>query len=119
MRRRNLIQKEILSERRKNLHFIESRTDHAAQQEKAALSRRSEVEYHTRLLLEGQKNPILSEARSELEYARIKGHFYSFTLNGWNSIRRISDLISPGEKNSPLSELEERERERKLFKRIV
>ena len=97
MLRRSLIQKEILSERR--LDFLEMRADHAAQQEKVALSRLSEAKYHTKLLLEGQKNKTLSEARAELK---------------WNSARRISDLISPGEKISPLSELKERERERAL-----
>ena len=66
MLRRSLIQKEILSERRKILDFLELGADHAAQQEKAALSRLSEAKYHTKLLLEGQKNKTLSEARAEL-----------------------------------------------------
>ena len=42
------------------------RPNHAAQGENTALSKLSEAEYHTRLLLEEQKNHVFSEARSEL-----------------------------------------------------
>ena len=52
---------------------VDMRADHAAQGENAALSTPFEAENHTRLLLEEQENHILSEARSELNNARIEG----------------------------------------------
>ena len=51
---------------------LELRTYEAAEGEKAALSRLSEAEYHTILLLEDPKNHILSEARSESYTVRSK-----------------------------------------------
>ena len=46
--------------------------DHAAQGEQAARSKLSEAEYHTRLLLEAQRNHQLSEARSELNMQELR-----------------------------------------------
>ena len=46
--------------------FLQWQTDQAAQGEQAALTKISEAEYHTRLLVEEQKKPLLSEARSEM-----------------------------------------------------
>ena len=51
---------------------LKLRADEADEGEKAALSRLSEAEYHTRLLLEDPKNHILSEARSESYTVRSK-----------------------------------------------
>ena len=51
--------------------FLELRADHAAQGENAALSKLSEA-YHTRLLLEEQKNHTLSDARSELHMQELR-----------------------------------------------
>ena len=64
---RSVIQRErILSEHREIRDFLELRADHAAQGEKASVLRLSDAEYLTRLLLEEQRNQILSEARSDM-----------------------------------------------------
>ena len=62
----------ILSEHREIGDFFDLRPNHAAQGEKAALSRLSGAEYHTILLLEEQKNHVLSEARSELNMQELR-----------------------------------------------
>ena len=59
----------IFTERREMRDLLELHADHDAQGEKAAPLKLSEAEYHTRLLLEEQKNHLMSEAQSE---ARIK-----------------------------------------------
>ena len=75
---KSLIQRErerekILTEHREISDFLELRANHASQgEQKKALSRLSEAEYHTRLLLEEQKNHILSEARSELNMQELR-----------------------------------------------
>ena len=62
----------IFTEHREVLDFLELRADQAAQGEQAALSKLSEAEYHTRLLLEEQRNQILSEARSEINMHELR-----------------------------------------------
>ena len=52
--------------------FFEFRADHAAEVEKAALSKLSKAEYHTRLLLVEQKNHPLPEARSERNMQELR-----------------------------------------------
>ena len=52
--------------------FLELRADHAAQGENVALSRLSEAEYQTKLLLQEQKSHLLSEARSELDMQELR-----------------------------------------------
>ena len=52
----------ILSEHRDIRDFFERRPDHAVRGEKVALSKLSEAEYHTRLLLEEEGDFFLSEA---------------------------------------------------------
>ena len=64
---RSLIPREsefFFTERRETHDFLQWQADQASQGEQAALTKISEAEYHTRLLLEEQKKP-LSEARSE------------------------------------------------------
>ena len=55
----------FFTERRETLDFLQWQADQAAQEEQPALTKISEAEYHTRLLLEEQKKP-LSEVRSEM-----------------------------------------------------
>ena len=50
----------------------ELRADKAAEGEEAASARLSEVEHHTRSFLEGQRNQILSDARSEMSLQELK-----------------------------------------------
>ena len=64
---------EFFFERRETHDFLRWQADQAAQGEQAALTKISEAEYHTRLLLEEQKKPLWSEARSEMNLPRIKG----------------------------------------------
>ena len=54
----------IFFEHQETHDFLQMQADQASQGEQAALTKISEAEYHTRLLLEEQKKP-LSEARSE------------------------------------------------------
>ena len=91
------------------LDFLELQADHAAQGEQAAPSKLSEAEYHTRLLLEEQKNHLLSDARSEMNVQESwvesadsglsVNEAYRFSLNAWNFTRRVSHLIIPGEED--------------------
>ena len=65
---KSLIPKErvrFFFEHRETHDFLEWQADQASQGEQAALTKISEAEYRTRLLLEEQKKP-LSEARSEM-----------------------------------------------------
>ena len=62
----------IPTEHREIRDVVEMRADHAAQGENAALSKPSEAENHTRLLLGEQENHILSEARSELNMQELR-----------------------------------------------
>ena len=117
----------ILYEHRENRDFFDLRADQAAQGEKAALSRLSEAEYHTRLLLEEQKNRKLSEARSELNMQELRFetadralqdsglqlHFQRIELHQANQLSHHSKR----EKKWPCTELKRRERE--LSKRIA
>ena len=59
-----LRESEFFFEHRETHDFLQWQADQASQGEQAALTKISEAEYHTRLLLEEQKKP-LSEARSE------------------------------------------------------
>ena len=62
----------IFTEPREIRDFLELRADKAAQGYQAALSKISEAESHTRLLLEEQRNQILSEAPSEMNMQELK-----------------------------------------------
>ena len=101
----------IFTEHRLIRDFLELQAGHAAQRKQAALSKLSEVEHHTRLLLEEQKNHLLPEARSEMSMQVFKtGHSlkqaHRFILNAWNSTRRTSHLIIPEEKRLALHRIE-------------
>ena len=58
--------KRTFAEHREVPDFLELRADKAAQEEQTALSKLADAEYHTRLLLEEQRNQRLSQARSEI-----------------------------------------------------
>ena len=62
----------ILPEHREIRDFPDLGADQAAQGEQAALSKLSEAEYHTRILLEEHGKEILSEARSEMNVHELK-----------------------------------------------
>ena len=62
----------ILSEHREICDFLELGADQAARGEKVAPSRPLEAEYHTILLLQEQKDYLLSEARSELVMQELR-----------------------------------------------
>ena len=95
----------ILPEHREIRDFPDLRADQAAQGEQAALSKLSEAEHHTRILLEEHRNQILSEARSEMNVYEFKGRecrhgspwikTSRFILNACNSTRRISHFHDP------------------------
>ena len=99
----------IFAEHREVRDLLELRADFAAQGENAALSKLSEAECHTTLLLEEQKNHFLSEARSRLQTGLSINQAYGFIRNAWNSTRRISFLTLHGEKDWICTELEERD----------
>ena len=63
----NLIPREgDFAEHQKVRELVEVRANRAAQGEQEALSKLSETEYHTRILLGKQRNQILSETKFEL-----------------------------------------------------
>ena len=95
------------------------------QEEQITLSKLFEDAYHTRLLLEGQQNHILSDARSELDQQELRvdcgdrtlRQANRFILNAWNSTRRISHLIIPGERK--ICSTQNWRKEKELFKKLV
>ena len=72
---RSVIQEEkerIHSEHRETATSLNNELIKLLEEKKVAVSRLSEAEYHTRLLLEEQKDYLLSEARSELDMQELR-----------------------------------------------
>ena len=72
---RSVIQEEkerIHSEHRETATSLNNELIKLLEEKKVAVSRLSEAEYHTRLLLEEQKDFLLSEARSELDMQELR-----------------------------------------------
>ena len=59
-------QREFFGERQQVQGLLEIRANQAARGEQGALSKLSEAEYHTRILLDEQRNQILSEVKFEI-----------------------------------------------------
>ena len=62
----------ICIEHREIRDFLELQADYAAQGVQAPLSKLSKAEYHTMLLLEEQKDQLLSEARFEMNMQELR-----------------------------------------------
>ena len=68
-----LIQEEkILSGHRDSLNFLEMQADRAVRGERVAQTKLSDAQYHTRRLLEEQKNYLLSGAQSDLDKQELR-----------------------------------------------
>ena len=68
------VKERIFAERREIRDFFELQGEiQAAHGEQAAPKKISEAEYDTGLLFEGQKNHLLSEARSEMSMRGLRG----------------------------------------------
>ena len=74
----------IRTEQQEVRYHLNLQADEAAEGEKAALSRLSVADFHTRLLLEEQRNRILSEAGSELKMQELKAESTDIALRELN-----------------------------------